>query len=71
MSLWAYISGEGQEHILGSMNGCAVRHRNKRYSAWVAFPSVAAGPELYPVLVPCSFRVAVTFPGLGGILPSV
>lgn len=25
-----------------------------------------SGPELYPMLVPCSFRVAVTFPRLGG-----
>lgn len=24
-----------------------------------------SGPELYPILVPCSFRVAVTFPRLG------
>lgn len=25
-----------------------------------------SGPELYPILVPCSSRVAVTFPRLGG-----
>lgn len=66
MSLWAYPSGEGQEHILGSMNGWVVRHRNKRYSAWVAFPTVAADLSFIPYWFPAPLELLGPPPDSGG-----
>lgn len=64
MSLWAYTSGEGREHILGSMNGWVVRHKNKRicwfhewHKCWVAFPTVAVDLSFIPYWFPAPLEL--------------